>query len=122
MPPLLPPIVFFGPPGLEAQIFHSYLTHSGYWVQVVHTRERALNALDAEPGALAVIALKETPDQFIELIHTIRAHTGQPERPIFALVEEEDLELNLYDVQVFPRPFRLSDVIKHIVALTLTKT
>jgi DNA-binding response OmpR family regulator len=112
----LPLIIYFGKPGLESQVFQSYMVSSGYQVQVVGSCDGATSALDANPDAIAVIAVDQDPQGLIHQAEILRAHAG-PSSHIFIISPDEALDLHLSGVQVIPRPYRLSELVRRIRAL-----
>jgi DNA-binding response OmpR family regulator len=111
------PIIYYGKPGLETQVFLSYMVSSGYRVQVVHNRDSASCALDATPDAIVVIAVDQDPEESIRQAEILRAH-AKLENHVFLISPEESLELQPIGIQVVPRPYRLSELVKRIRALT----
>ncbi len=111
-------IIYYGKPGLEAQVFQSYMASSGYKVQVVSTREGVLAALAADPAAIAVIALDDKQQELIEQAELLRRYADHRQSHIFILSTEETLEAQPAGIDVIPRPYRLSELVRRIQALT----
>ena len=111
-------IIYYGKPGLEAQVFQSYMVSSGYKVQVVSTREAALAALAADPAAIAVIALDNKQQELVEQAELLRRHANHQQSHIFILSTEEILEAQPAGIDIIPRPYRLSELVRRIQALT----
>lgn len=113
----LPLIIYYGKPGLESQVFQSYMVSSGYQVQVVGSRDGAASALDANPESIAVVAVDQQPQGLIRQAEILREHAG-PGGYIFVISSEESIDLDLSGIQVVPRPYRLSELVRRIRALT----
>ena len=114
-------IIYYGKHGLEAQVFQSYMTSSGFKVQVVTTREGALSALAADPSAIAVIALEKQQRELIEQAELLRRYTDRKEGHVFVLSTEDSYDLRPAGIDVIPRPYRLSELVKRIQAITKEK-
>ncbi len=113
-----PLIIYYGNSGLESQIFQSYMTSSGYRVQVVNSREGAISALHADPAAIAVIALEKKQQELIEQAEALRAYADRAHAHFFILSTEEAFEPRQPQIDVIPRPYRLSELVRRIQALT----
>jgi DNA-binding response OmpR family regulator len=111
------PIIYYGRPGLETQVFQSYMVSSGYRVQVVYNRDSASCALDASPDAIVVIAVDQDPQEMIRQAEILRAH-AQLDGHVFLISPAESLDLQLSGIDVIPRPYRLSELVRRIRALT----
>lgn len=109
-------IIYYGKPGLDTQVFQSYMASSGYQVQVVNDREGVQSALDANRDAIFVIAADQDPhDKFhAELL---RAEAAYGHR-IFVISQEETPDLQLNGIAVIPKPYRLSELVRRIRALS----
>ena len=118
----LPPIIFYGTPGLEAQIFQTYMASSGYQVQLVTTRDGAFSSIDGSPSAIVVIAVDKSPQELTELAREIRARKQGTNGHVFILSGEQPFDTGLPSVDVIPRPFRLSEVIARIQTITRRKS
>ncbi len=110
-------IIYYGKPGLESQVFQSYMASSGYKVQVVTTREGALSALAADPSAIAVIALEKKQQELIEQAELLRLCADHNPSHIFILSTEDTFEIRPPGVDVIPRPYRLSELVRRIQAI-----
>ncbi len=117
----LPAIIFYGTPGLEAQIFQTYMASSGYQVQMVTTRDGAFASVAGSASAIVVIAIDKPPQELTALAQEIRARKQVPANHIFILSGEQSFDTGLPSVDVIPRPFRLSEVIARIQAITRRK-
>jgi hypothetical protein len=112
-----PKIVYFGPSGLDADIFRAYMASSGFNVQLAPTREDALAAVKADPTAITVIALDKPPPDLIKLARDVRARTLSEESHIFILAGSQPFDPGVPSVEVIPRPFRLAELSRRIQSL-----
>jgi DNA-binding response OmpR family regulator len=112
----LPLIIYYGKPGLDTQVFQSYMVSSGYQVQVVNNRESARTALKADPCAIVVIATDQDPQEIIQQAEGLRAYAKLDDH-IFIISPFESLDLHMSGVNVIPRPYRLSELVRRIQAL-----
>lgn len=112
----LPLIIYYGPPGLDTQVFQSYMVSSGYQVKVVSNREGVRSALDANRDAIVVIAVDQDAQELTGEAESLRALTRFGRR-IFLISPEETPELRLSGVQVIPKPYRLSELVRRIRAI-----
>jgi DNA-binding response OmpR family regulator len=110
-------IIYFGMPGLETEVFQSYMASLGYKVQVVSTCASAASALDAAPDAIVVIAADQEPEEAIQSAESLQAHLKVDGR-IFVISPAQALDLHLSRVDIVPQPYRLSELVKRIRALT----
>ncbi len=113
-----PLIIYFGRPGLESQVFQSYMVSSGYQVQVVTSREGAVSALSADPTAIAVIALEKKQQELIEQAEALRRYADHKRSHIFVLSTEQELNARPSGIDIIPRPYRLSELVRRIQAIT----
>ncbi len=113
-----PLIIYYGNLGLESQVFQSYMVSSGYKVQVVNSREGVISALHADPAAIAVIALEKKQQELIEQAQALRAHADQGRAHFFVLSTDDALDLRQPGIDIIPRPYRLSELVRRIQALT----
>ncbi len=114
-PPL---IVYLGKSGLESQVFQSYMASSGYKVQVVANGDAARTALSANPEAIAVIALDRRQNELIEQARHLRAQADPEHGRVFILSTEDNGQAPPEGVDVIPRPYRLSELVRRIQSLT----
>ncbi len=112
-----PLIIYYGNSGLESQVFQSYMASSGYKVQVVNTREGAISALHADPAAIAVIALEKKQQELIEQAQALHTYADQKRAHFFILSTEDGFELRQPWMDIIPRPYRLSELVRRIQSL-----
>ncbi len=108
------PILYYGVPGLEADIFQSYMRCSGYSVKMVLPNTPSLVPLPDGPASVAVIALPRSSDDLAQLVKVLRTKGNGSLKHIFILADGEPLSVNDPSVEIIERPFRLSEVIKRI--------
>jgi DNA-binding response OmpR family regulator len=118
---MLPPLIYYGKSGLEAQIFQTYMASSGYQVQTVLTRDGVLEAIGMQPNAITVIALDKSPVELTELAGELRVRAKDSSNPIFLLGGDEPFDPRMDSVYVITRPFRLSEVITRIQSISRHK-
>ncbi len=111
-------IIYYGSPGLESQVFQSYMVSSGYKVQVVTTREGAITALDANPASFAIVALQNKQRDLIEQARMLLSHVRDSHCHVFVLSAEDGPETPPEGIDLIPRPYRLSELVRRIQALT----
>ncbi len=112
-----PLIIYYGNSGLESQVFQSYMASSGYKVQVVSTREGAISALHTDPAAIAVIALEKKQQELIEQAQALRTYADQSRAHFFVLSTEDGFEMRQSWIDIIPRPYRLSELVRRIQSL-----
>jgi len=118
---MLPPLIYYGKFGLEAQIFQTYMASSGYQVQTVLTRDGVLDALRAQPDAITVIALDQSPTELTKLVSELRERSDNASSAIFLLGGDQSFDPHMDSVYVITLPYRLSEVIGRIQSITRQK-
>ncbi len=118
----LPLIVYYGNSGLESQVFQSYMASSGFKVQVVTSSEAAAKVLDANPDAIAVVALDESDQRLVEEAEELQARGNRRKSRVFVLSTEESMITPPNGVDVIPRPYRLSELVRQIQGLTRVRS
>jgi hypothetical protein len=107
-------IVYYGQPGLEADIFQSYMRCSGYPVQLVTTNSLNSSLIVPLAAPIAVIALDKPCEDLIRIVHNLRVQNEGCVKRIFILSDSQSLQVDEPGVEIITRPFRLSEVIKRI--------
>jgi DNA-binding response OmpR family regulator len=110
-------IIYYGKPGLETEVFQSYMMSSGYRVQIVGDCDSATSALHANPEAIVVLAADQEPEEAIHHAELLHAHLEINGR-IFVISSAQSLDPQLSGVDVIPQPYRLSELVKRIRALS----
>ncbi len=111
------PISYYGAPGLESDVFVSYMRCAGFPTQLT-----ALQCLDSrvEPpqaNGVVIISVDWPPDEINRLIGELRQKGNGSTGWIFVLTFEENFVPDCPGVQVVERPFHLSEVARRIHAL-----
>ncbi len=112
------PIFYYGTPGLEADIFQSYMRCSGYQVRLINADVSTPITMPSETSAIAVIALEKRPEELIQLARELRARGDELVKRVFILADGFSIGVDDPAVEVIQRPFRLSEVIKRIQVLS----
>ncbi len=112
------PIFYYGTPGLEADIFQSYMRCSGYQVRLIITDTMTPVAMPSGTSSIAVIALEKRPEELVQFAHELRRRSGELVKRVFILADSFPTGLDDPAVEIIQRPFRLSEVIKRIQILT----
>jgi DNA-binding response OmpR family regulator len=111
------PIFYYGSPGLEADIFQSYMRCSGYPVKMITERAQSLFTIPDQPSSVAVLALTNSPEELLKFARELCTRSTGSIRRIFILADGQPLTIDDPAVEVIERPFRLSEVIKRIQVL-----
>lgn len=109
-------IIYYGRPGLDTQVFQSYMVSSGYQVQVVGNRDGVRSALDANRDAIVVIAVDQDPEELAAQAQRLRS-LARFDRRIFLISPEETADPRLSGIEIIPKPYRLSELVRRIRAL-----
>ena len=110
-------IIYYGTPGLETDIFQSYMSCSGYPVRVVTGFPEA-PTITTLAASIAVIALEKPGEELVRLARELCARSEGCLQRIFILTDAESLPVAEPQVEIIQRPFRLSEVIKRIQFLS----
>jgi hypothetical protein len=110
-------IIYYGQPGLETEVFRSYMASLGYRVQVVYTCAKAASVLDETPGAIVVIAADQEPEEAVHHAEALYAHL-QIDGRIFVISSAQPLDLRLSGIDFVPQPYRLSELVRRIRSIT----
>jgi hypothetical protein len=111
------PIFYYGLPGLEADIFHSYMRCSGYPVRMLVTRTPFLPPLPDGSASVVVIALTEPPEKLAQFARELRMNSSGTVQRVFILANGTPPRVDDPGIEIIERPFRLSEVIKRIQVL-----
>ena len=114
---LVSSIIFYGSPGLEADIFQSYMRCSGYPVHVV-TQWSDCPPLTTLASAFAVIALDQPAEELVRMAHELYAHSEGAFKRIFVLADGQAPPPAEPQVEMIRRPYRLTEVIRRIQFLS----
>ncbi len=108
------PIFYYGVPGLEADIFQSYMRCSGYPVKMMLPNGSPLAPLPDDTASVVVIALPKSSEELVRLARALRIQSKGSLKHIFILADGQPLQVDDPTVEIIERPFRLSEVIKRI--------
>lgn len=112
------PIVYYGKPGLEADVFQAYMASSGFPVQMMIHREGEAPSDLSSGSSITVIALEKTPQELLELAQAIRSQGGDCLKRVFILTEGQSSDADLPSVEFIHRPYRLSELVERIRAIS----
>ncbi len=107
-------IIYFGPRGLEADVFEKTMLNLGYWVDRAEREAELLGEVDAHPGAITVVAARCSRDQLAELLREIRMHQGDGHTPIFVIDGNEQAEESGNGIHFVPASRRLRGTVNGI--------
>ena len=116
---LFMPIVYYGRPGLESDIFVSYMRHSGYPVQVVPLENGEFPQIVRLPASVAVVSTDRAADQTLHFVQEIRRQTEDCVK-IFVIADLPAVEPEVPSVEIINRPNHLGAVVKKIQGLSRT--
>ncbi len=112
------PIVYYGKPGLEADVFQAYMASSGYPVQMMTTAGGETLSDVFDSSSITVIALDKTPQELLQLAQEIRTQRPGCLKRVFILTEGQPPEVDLPSVEFIHRPYRLSELVERIRAVS----
>ena len=111
-------ILFYGQPGLEADIFQSYMRCSGYPVHLITGDLPPSLRMTILPASVGVIALQKPAEDLVGLAREMLSSGQGYFKRIFILADGQPVPATEPEVEVIYPPFRLSGVIKRIQALS----
>ncbi len=111
------PVYFCGTPGLEADVFVSYLRCAGYPVQALSSDPSEFRITPEMAGAVVVIALKDSSEQVRRIIQRLDRRQRECIKKIFVLPNGKPFHSTDPIVQVVDCPSQLSRVVREIQAL-----
>ena len=114
----LAPLVYYGKPGLEADVFQAYMASSGFPVQIVNNAEDKLPANVFDGSSITVISLEKSPEELLRLANEIRVRSNGSVKRILILADGQPFDVEAPAVEVIYRPFRLSEVAARIRAIS----
>jgi DNA-binding response OmpR family regulator len=115
--PILP-IVYYGKPGLDADVFQAYMTSSGYPVQMVTSAEGGFPPNVLGISSITVIALEKSPQELLELAHEIRMQSNGCVKRVLILAEGQSSDADAPAVEFIHRPYRLSELVERVRAIS----
>ena len=111
------PIYFYGTPGLESDVFVSYMRCAGYTVQAISGDITEFLIGPEISGAVLVIALKDSTEPAGGIIQRLDRRQRGCIKKIFVLPNGKPFRSTDPIVQVVDCPSRLTRVVKEIQAL-----
>lgn len=110
------PLVYYGKPGLEADVFQAYMASSGFPVEVVTNGKIPGNMLDS--SSITVISLEKSPEELMHLADEIQARSKGCVKRVLILADGQPFESEAPSVEVIHRPYRLSEIADRIRAIS----
>lgn len=112
------PLVYYGKPGLEADVFQAYMTSSGFSVQMVTGADLTIPANGFRNPFITVISLDRSPEELLRLANEIQASGNGSVKRILILTEGQPFPAESPSVEVILRPYRLSQLADRIRAIS----
>lgn len=106
------PIYYFGKRGLESDILQSYLSLSGFHVDVVPAENGSLPSAVIPPHSIAVISLSSS-EGARDLARAIARQTGKCAK-VFIIEDGTPIGEVDGEAEIVPRPNQLSRLVKRI--------
>jgi hypothetical protein len=115
--PILP-LVYYGKPGLEADVFQAYMASSGFPVQVVTNAEGRIPANLFNGSSITVISLDKSPEELLRLANEIQVRSNGCVKRVLILADGQPFDAEVPAVEVILRPYRLSEIADRVRALS----
>jgi hypothetical protein len=112
------PVVYFGKPGLEADVFQAYMASSGFPVHMVTDGQTRIPANLFNGSSITVISLEKSPEELLRLAREIKLQSNGHVKRILILVEGQPFEAEAPVVEVIQRPYRLSELADWVRAIS----
>lgn len=112
------PLVYIGKPGIEADVFRTYMVSSGFTVQIVTDTQGQLPESLFDEDAITVISLRNSSEELARFEDEIRSHNGRAANRILILADRQSLGAKATALQVIFRPYRLSEIAARIRAIS----
>lgn len=112
------PLIYFGKPGLEADVFQAYMASSGFSVQMVTNAEGRIPANVFNSSSITVISLEKSPEELLRLANEIQVQSNGGVKRVLILTEGQPFDAEAPTVEVISRPFRLSEIEDRIRAIS----
>jgi hypothetical protein len=116
MPKLL--LVYYGKPGLEADVFQAYMASSGFSVQMLTNTEGRIPQSVFSNDSITVISLEKTNEELVRLANEIRAQNNGSAKRVLILADGQPFDVEAPAVEVIFRPYRLSEIADRIRAIS----
>jgi hypothetical protein len=115
------PLIYYGKPGLEADVFQAYMASSGFAVRMVTGAHGQIPSKLLDDSAITVISLEKSNEELIRLANEIRARSNGCVRRVLILADGQPFEVEAPAVEVIFRPYRLSEIADRIRAISRTE-
>jgi hypothetical protein len=110
------PLVYYGNPGLEADVFQAYMASSGFPVQIVTNGKIPGSMLNS--SSITVISLEKSPEELMRLADEIQARSKGCVKRVLILADGQRFESEEPAVEIIYRPYRLSEIADRIRAIS----
>ncbi len=107
-------IIYFGPRGLEADVFEKTMLNLGYWVDRAEQEVELLGQVDAHPSAITVVAARCSRAELAGLLREIRVHQSDRHVPIFVIDGNEQAVESGDGIHFVPASRRLRGTVNGI--------
>ncbi len=107
-------IIYYGPPGLEADVFDKAMTNLGFWVDRAVQPSELLSEVESHPTAITVIATEWTNQELPSLLRQIRSLQGDGLTPIFVIGAPDRISSHWDGVRFVPPAQRLRGTVNGI--------
>ncbi len=107
-------IIYYGPPGLEADVFEKAMTNLGFWVDRAYRPGELFDQIQSHPTAITVIATEWTSQELPSLLRQIRSLQGDGQMPIFVIGAADRVQGHWEDVRFVPLSQRLRGTVNGI--------
>ncbi len=107
-------IIYYGPPGLEADVFGQAMTNLGFWVDRAYQPSELWNEVESHPTAITVIATEWTNQELPSLLRQIRSLQGDGHSPIFVIGTADGMSSHWDGVRFVPPGQRLRGTVNGI--------
>ena len=112
------PLVYYGKPGLEAEVFQAYMTSSGFTVQMVTNFQGQIPATLFNNSSITVLSLDKSNEELIRLADEIRVRSNGNVKRVLILADGQSFEAEAPAVEIIFRPYRLSEIADRIRAIS----
>ena len=112
------PLVYYGKPGLEANVFRAYMTSAGFTVQLVTNLQDQIPANLSSNSFITVISLEESSQELIRVANEIRERSNGNVKRVLILADGPPFEVEAPAVEVIFKPYRLSEIADRIRAIS----
>ncbi len=107
-------VIYYGPPGLAADVFEKAMTNLGFWVDRAFQSSDLLNEVGSHPTAITVIATEWSSQELPSLLRQIRMLQGDRHTPIFVIGAADRVQGHWDEVRFVPIAQRLRGTVNGI--------